>query len=198
VKTYVASNNAGKLGELRAIFADSPLELHAYSGYASPSEDAADYLGNALLKARALARQLRDAGIDAAVLADDSGLEVDALDGRPGVYSARYAGAVATWEARRASLLAELLGVSPERRNARFVCAIALVLPDGSELSALGSVDGRIVEEERGSGGFGYDPLFLYPPRDCTFAELSPQEKNAVSHRRAAANALLALFRSRA
>ncbi|MEO6834458.1 MAG: RdgB/HAM1 family non-canonical purine NTP pyrophosphatase [Candidatus Tumulicola sp.] len=197
MKTYVATKNAGKLAELRAILAGSALELHAHPEYAGAIEDANDYLGNALLKARALARQLTAAGISAAVLADDSGLEVDALGGRPGVYSARYAGAAATWTQRRAALLAELRGVPEAERGGRFVSAVALILPGGEELTARGSAGGRIAEEERGSEGFGYDPLFFYPPRGCTFAQLGAEEKNAVSHRRRAADALLAALRER-
>jgi XTP/dITP diphosphohydrolase len=192
MKTYVATKNAGKLAEMRAIFAGSVLELDTYAGYADVDEDADDYSGNAALKARALARQLRDAGIVAAVLADDSGLEVEALGGRPGVRSARYAGRNATWADRRARLLSELRGVPEAARAARFVSAMVLVLSDGAELSAVGCVDGWIVSQERGAGGFGYDPLFAYPPRNLTFAQIGEREKNAVSHRRRAADALLA------
>ncbi len=192
MKTYAATNNAGKLAEMRAIFADSPLELSVYPEYASVPEVAADYLGNALLKAKALARQLADAGIRAAALADDSGMEVAALGGRPGVYSARYGGADATWESRRLSLLDELRGVPAERRGARFVSAMALISAAGEIFTAQGTVDGSIVERAAGSGGFGYDPLFFYAPRGRTFAQLQPEEKNAVSHRRAAAQELLA------
>jgi XTP/dITP diphosphohydrolase len=197
MKAYVATKNAGKLAELRAIFDGSPLELHAYDGYGDVVEDAGSYRGNALLKARALARQLRDAGIDAGAVGDDSGFEVDALDGRPGVYSARYGGAGASWPQRRARLLNEMRDVPESKRGARFVSALAFVEPGGEELTSFGTVEGRVFEEERGARGFGYDPLFYYPPRGCTFAELSTDEKNAVSHRRAAANELLEALRRR-
>jgi XTP/dITP diphosphohydrolase len=197
VKTYVASKNAGKLDELRAIFAGSPLEPDTYAEYASVPEVAPDYLGNARLKAEALAGRLASSGVGAAVLADDSGLEVDALDGRPGVYSARYAGADATWETRRRRLLDELQGVAPARRGSRFVCAMALILPDGEILTVLGTVAGTITEAPCGAGGFGYDPLFFHPPSGCTFAQLTPVQKNNVSHRRVAANALLAALAKR-
>ena len=189
MKVFVATKNAWKLAELRSIFGGSQLELEAFDGYADVEETGDRYEANALLKARALARQLRDAGISAAALADDSGLEVSALQGRPGVFSARYGGAAFTWPQRRALLLQELRDI--EQRDARFVCTIALVEPDGRETIALGTVEGKIGERERGSGGFGYDPIFVYPPRGCTFAELSAQEKNAISHRRRAAKALL-------
>ncbi len=197
MKAYVATKNAGKFAELRAIFDGSPLELHAYDAYGDVVEDAGSYRGNALFKARAMARQLRDAGIEAAAIGDDSGLEVDALDGRPGVYSARYGGTGASWPQRRAQLLDEMRGVPESRRGARFVSALALIGPGGEELTSFGTVDGRVSEAERGTGGFGYDPLFYYPPRECTFAELRADEKNAVSHRRAAATELLADLRRR-
>jgi len=196
VKTYVATKNAGKLGELRAIFASSPLELRTFDGYRDVEETADSYAGNAVLKARALAAQLRAAGIDAPVLADDSGLEVDALGGRPGIYSARYAGTDASWPRRRAHLLEELRGVPQAGRGGRFVCTMAFVDASGKETVAGGSVAGYLTEEERGSAGFGYDPVFYYPPLGCTFAELDPAVKNAVSHRGAAARSLLEALQS--
>jgi XTP/dITP diphosphohydrolase len=195
VKTYLASANAGKLAELRALFEGSPLELTVFLAYEPPVEDADDYQGNARIKARALQARIAH-GAPAAVLADDSGLEVRALAGRPGVLSARYAGESATWPQRRAALLEELRGTMD--RNARFVCAMALLFPDGETLLGTGTVDGEIAQQEAGTGGFGYDPLFFYPPLGRTFAQLSAQEKNAVSHRRRAADALLAALRQRA
>jgi len=196
VKTFVASKNAGKLRELREIFAGSVLDLQTYDGYADVAEDATSYIGNAMLKARTLDRQIRKAGIEAAVLADDSGIEVDALDGRPGVYSARYAGAESSWTQRRAALLEELLGVGEEQRTARFVCVMALIAPSGKPHVALGTVEGRIASREIGANGFGYDSVFYFPPLNRTFAELTAEEKNAVSHRRAAASLLLASLRA--
>jgi XTP/dITP diphosphohydrolase len=197
LKTFVATKNAGKLREMQAIFRNSPLEFVVYDAYADVPETEMTYEGNALLKARALAAQLRQAGIEAAVLADDSGLEVEALGGRPGIFSARYAGKDTPFPKKRATLLGELYGVDGEHRGARFVCAMALVLPTGGEIVVRGSVNGFITREERGTGGFGYDPIFWYPPRDCTFAELTSVEKDAVSHRRAAGDALVAALRSR-
>ncbi len=194
MKTYVASHNAGKLRELKAIFAKSPLQLGTYRKYADVLEVAGTYAGNALLKAQSLAAALRAGGVDAAALADDSGLEVDALGGRPGVYSARFGGPGMEWPERRAALLDELRGMPPYRRRARFVCALVLIQPDREPLVATGSVEGFILESERGTGGFGYDSLFLYPPRGCSFAMLAEKEKNAVSHRRRAADALLAML----
>lgn len=191
MKTYVATKNLGKLDEMRAIFRGSSLELATYDAYADVEEGEADYVENALLKARALQAQLRAAGEHAAVLADDSGIEVEALDNRPGVLSARYAGEDATWAQRRATLLGEMNGVHDIERNARFVCVMALLLPDGEELIGEGIVDGRITTEERGVGGFGYDPIFFYPPSHKTFAELPTATKNHLSHRARAAEALL-------
>lgn len=190
--TYVATKNGGKLAEIRAIFAGSTLRLDTYPAYADVREGAQSYADNARLKARALRAQLLQSGSSgAAVLADDSGLEVSALGGRPGVLSARYAGEHATWAQRRAALLAELCAVPPPERAARFVCALVLCLPNGDEVEAFGTVEGRIAQMERGAGGFGYDPLFVFLPEGKTFAELCVERKNAISHRRRAAEALL-------
>ena len=198
MKTYVATGNPGKLRELKALFAKSPLRLYAYRKYAGVVEDARSYAGNALLKANALATALHERGIEAAVIADDSGLEVDALGGRPGILSARYGGDEIGWPARRAMLLGELRGVPPFRRTARFVSVLTLVEPGREPLVATGEVRGHILEGESGSGGFGYDPIFLYPPAGRSFAAMSEKEKNAVSHRCHAAEALLAMLHERA
>jgi XTP/dITP diphosphohydrolase len=195
MKTYLASTNAGKQRELEAILAGSELELVTYPDYRETAEDALSYIGNAILKARALTEQLREVGVEAAVLADDSGIEVDALGGRPGLRSARYAGPESDWPQRRALLLSELQGVPDLLRTARFICVMALIVPGRELLTSLGVVEGYILGAERGSGGFGYDPLFLYPAAGLSFAELAPEEKNAVSHRRRAADALLAALR---
>ena len=197
MKTYVATQNAGKLHELRAIFSGSPLELAKPRKYAAVVEDADTYAGNALIKARALAATLRERGIEGMVLADDSGLEVDALEGKPGIYSARYGGADIGWPERRAALLAEVRGVPPYRRAARFVCALAFIEPGREPIIATGQVTGYLLEVESGAGGFGYDPLFFHPPSGRSFAALTEKEKNAVSHRRRAADVLLAALRNR-
>ena len=182
--TYVATRNEGKLVEIRAIFAGAPLEIATYPPYRDVVEGETSYVDNALLKARALADQLREAGIaGAAVLADDSGIEVEAMGNRPGVLSARYAGEGASWDERLAMMLGELRDVPDARRGGRFVCVMALVLPDGRELTGTGVVEGRIARDVDGAGGFGYDPIFYYPPRDCTFAQLEvvpPQELAAI------------------
>jgi XTP/dITP diphosphohydrolase len=124
-------------------------------------------------------------------------LEVEALAGRPGILSARYGGPQLEWPARRQALLAELRGVPPYRRAARFVCALVLIEPSREPVTAMGEVSGYILEAEQGSGGFGYDAVFLYPPLGRSFAALAEQEKNAVSHRARAAQALLARLNER-
>jgi XTP/dITP diphosphohydrolase len=195
--TYAATANAGKLRELRAIFAGTPLRPTKPRKYDEVVETAETYEGNAIIKAQSLAGALRARGVVARVLADDSGLEVDALGGRPGVYSARYGGPKLDWPQRRAALLVEMRGVPPFRRAARFVCALALIEPNGEPITARGEVAGYLLDTERGTGGFGYDPLFLYLPLGRSFASLTEKEKNAVSHRRRAADALLAALRDR-
>jgi XTP/dITP diphosphohydrolase len=199
VKTYVATTNQGKLRELKALFAKSPLQIVTprKAIRIDVVEDSTTYDGNALLKAKALAAALRERHVSAGVLADDSGLEVEALGGRPGIYSARYGGPEMEWPQRRAALLRELRGIPPYRRAARFVCALALIEPHGEPIVATGEVRGFILEAERGTGGFGYDAVFLYPPLGRSFASLSEKEKNAVSHRHNAAQALLENLRGR-
>jgi XTP/dITP diphosphohydrolase len=197
VRTFVATKNLGKLTEMRDIFAGSALELETYPQYGEVAEDADTYPDNARLKATTLRAQLIVAGVQGAVIADDSGLEAAALNGRPGVFSARYAGVDATWTVRRQELLDEIRATRSEDRNAKFVCAMVLLLPDGTEIDALGEIRGRIVEQIRGESGFGYDPLFVADGDTRTFAELSEQEKNATSHRGRAAAALLAALSDR-
>jgi XTP/dITP diphosphohydrolase len=195
-KTFVATKNLGKLDEIKAIFAGSELELDTYPLYAEAPEPEQNYAGNAESKAKSLWKQLREAAVHGAVLADDSGLEVAALGGRPGVLSARYGGKDATWPARREKLLEELANVPPDQRGAKFCCAMMLVLESGEQFSGYGEVDGVIAGEEAGPFGFGYDPIFYYPPSGKTFAQLDEDEKNRISHRRRAADALLAALRA--
>jgi XTP/dITP diphosphohydrolase len=196
VKTYIATGNAGKLRELKALFTRSAIQIVTPRKGMTLDvvENAGTYAGNAMIKAQALAADLRERHLGAAVLADDSGLEIDALGGGPGVLSARYGGVEIDWPARRAALLAELRGVPPYRRTARFVCTLVLIEPHGEPILASGEVAGHILESENGTGGFGYDALFLYPPLGRSFAALSEKEKNAVSHRRRAVDALLAIL----
>lgn len=179
-RVLLASTNAHKLEELQAIFRDVPgFELALAPEPLEVEETGKTFAENARLKAEAYAQRF---GVPA--LADDSGLTVEALDGRPGVYSARYA---PSDRERIAKLLGELTGVPSDRRGAAFVCAMALVYPDGRTIAVEGRRPGRILEAPRGEGGFGYDPVFLVPERNQSFAELSAQEKNALSHRALAA-----------
>lgn len=197
MKTYVATKNLGKLQEMREIFAGTELELDTYPLYAEAPEPEQNYAGNAESKARGLHKQLHDAGVHGAVLSDDSGLEVVALGGRPGVLSARYGGKDATWPARREKLLEELANVPPDERGAKFCCAMMLLLEDGTPFNGYGEVQGVITGEEQGRFGFGYDPVFFYPPAGKTFAQMDEEDKNRISHRRLAAEALLAAYRAR-
>jgi XTP/dITP diphosphohydrolase len=199
VKAYVATSNAGKLRELKALFLRSALQIVTPRKRVALDvlENATTYAGNALIKATAMAEALGERHASHAVLADDSGLEVAALSGRPGILSARYGGPQLDWPSRRAALLGELRGVPPFRRSARFVCALVLLEPEREPLTAVGTVEGYIMESETGTGGFGYDPIFLYPPYGRSFAAVTEKEKNAVSHRHKAADALLALLQER-
>lgn len=139
--------------------------------------------------------QLRAAGIAGNVLADDSGLEVRALGGRPGVATAYYGGADLTWAERRAALLAELRDLGTADRRCRFVCALHFVGADERELGTFATVAGVVAEEDRGAAGFSFDPIFLYPPAGKTFAEISESEKNGISHRAIATAAIVAGIR---
>ncbi|HEY0614624.1 MAG TPA: non-canonical purine NTP pyrophosphatase [Candidatus Elarobacter sp.] len=194
MRVYVATKNAGKLREMEALFADAPVELAVYPAYEPPDEGETSYGDNAALKARALRGQLLAAGIRAGVLADDSGLEVEALGGRPGVTTAIYGGASASWSDRRARLLGELATIAEPDRGARFVCVLHFIGPDGRELAATATVRGAIPAAERGRAGFSFDPVFFYPPAGRTFAELGEEEKNRVSHRAVAAAGLIAML----
>jgi XTP/dITP diphosphohydrolase len=190
LKLLLASANAGKQREFSALLAPLGLELVLQSalGIESVAETGATFEANALLKARHAAARAA-----MAALADDSGLEVDALDGRPGVWSARYAGAAATADDNNARLLAELAGIPPERRGARYRCVLVLVrtAEDGAPLIAHGVWQGRIATRPAGRGGFGYDPLFIPEGHELTAAELPLARKNALSHRGKALAALV-------
>ena len=180
-RLILATLNPDKARELGSLLGNIPFEVLSLSslpGAALPAEGEESYRANALAKARAAAR-----ASGAFALADDSGIEVDALGGRPGLLSARYGGPDLSDPDRCATLLSELKGVPHERRTARFRCVVALASPDGREEVVEGAVEGIISDAPRGTGGFGYDPIFFYPPLGCTFAELAPSVKNRVSHR---------------
>jgi XTP/dITP diphosphohydrolase len=192
---YVATKNAGKLRELESLFAGAPFELATFEDYQDPLEGDVSYADNAALKARTLRAQLGRAGIGGAVLADDSGLEVYALDRRPGVLTAYYGGAELPWPQRRRKLLDELERSGAIDRRARFVCALHFVDRSGRELASLATVDGEVAQDDRGELGFSFDPVFYFPPLGRTFAELTEAEKNRVSHRAIAAAGLLGAMR---
>ena len=177
-RLVLASGNAGKLAELQALLADTGAELLPQSalGVEDIEETGLTFIENALLKARNAARVT---GLPA--LADDSGLCVDALGGAPGLYSARYAGPGATDWDNCEKLLGEMAGQA--NRAAHFVCVLSLATPAGPALTWEGRCDGEITTERRGESGFGYDPVFFFPPFGKTFAEVSMAEKSAVSHR---------------
>jgi XTP/dITP diphosphohydrolase len=185
----IATGNVGKLREFRALLAGLPFELtsSAELGLSLPAETGATFLANALLKARHAASLSGSPAV-----ADDSGLEVDALNGAPGIFSARYAGASADDAANNAKLMRSLAGVPHERRRARYRCALVLVesATDAAPRIAEADWEGFILDAPRGSGGFGYDPYFWLPDFGKTAAELTPSEKNSLSHRGKALRAL--------
>ena len=180
-RLVLATANRAKGRELAALLAGVPYrieDLSAHPGVVLPPEGEVSYAENALGKARAVTRAT---GMPA--LADDSGIEVDAFDGRPGVLSARYGGEGLTDAERNALMLRELAGVPTARRTARYRAVIAITGPDGREATVEGTVEGIILESPRGDGGFGYDPIFYYPPFGASFGEVSAVAKHAVSHR---------------
>ena len=193
VRVVFATGNAHKVGEVQQILSAAGadidvLALTAWPDVPSPIEDGLTFADNALIKARAIARHT---GLPA--IADDSGLCVEALNGMPGIYSARWAGTHGDDVGNLNLLLAQLRDVPSDRRGAHFLCAAALVTPDGVERVVEGSVEGVITGEPAGSGGFGYDPIFRPHGFDVTTAELPADEKNAISHRGAAFRALAPL-----
>lgn len=187
MRIVLATRNRGKLAELERILVGLDVELMPIDvfGGQAPEETGATFEENALAKARAA---VIETGLPA--LADDSGIEVDALGSGPGILSARYAGPDADDATNRTKLLDALATVPPEHRRARFVCAAALVSPDGREWSTQGVMEGRIITEPRGEGGFGYDPIFVRLGETRTNAELPAEVKDARSHRGAAFRAL--------
>lgn len=186
MKFVLASHNQGKIQEVKDILEPLGIEIEPMpEDFPEIVEDGESFAENARIKARAVCQAL---GLPA--VADDSGLEVDALDGFPGIHSARWAGPDATAADRNRLLLARMLTVPEGQRGAQFVCVAACVFPDGTELAVRGQCRGAILTEERGTGGFGYDPIFCVPEYSCTFGELAPDVKNSISHRARAFTAL--------
>ncbi len=193
-KIIVATGNAGKMREFRMILADLGLEIISMKDAgvtADIVEDGTTFAENAEIKAKAVWRQTGDI-----VLADDSGLVVDYLNGEPGIYSARYLGEDTSYEVKNRIIIDRLADAKEEERTARFVCAIAAVLPDGRVLHTEGTVEGVIAHEPAGSGGFGYDPIFWLPEYGCTSAEIPAEKKNEISHRGKALRAMERLLGS--
>lgn len=182
-KILAATSNQGKVREIKKILSDFEIISLKDAGIdVDVEENGTTFRENAYIKASEIAKLT-----DLPVLADDSGLEIEALDGRPGVYSARYAGEDAPYSVKIAKLTEELKDVPPDERFAEFKCAVCLNTPDGKVIEAEGvSCPGIILEEPRGENGFGYDPVFYSPDYKKTFSEMSMEEKNAVSHRNAA------------
>ena len=191
MKIIFATGNEGKLKEVRQILSDfglPVLSMKEAGVTAEADESGTTFEENARIKAEAVAKAL--SGEDVIVLADDSGLEVDALNKEPGVWSSRYMGEDTSYEVKNRTIIDRLEGVEPEKRTARFVCVIAAVLPDGRTLTRRATIEGKIGYEARGENGFGYDPIFYLPDFSRTTAELSPAEKNVISHRGKALQAI--------
>ena len=180
-KVIFATSNEGKMKEVRAILEDLGMEVLSMkeAGISvDVVEDGTTFEENAVIKATEIQKVCGEI-----VLADDSGLEVDYLNKEPGIYSARYMGEDTSYKIKNQSLIDRLEGVEDEKRTARFVCAIAAAFPDGSVEVTRGTIEGQIGYEEKGENGFGYDPIFYVPEYGCTTAQLSPKQKNEVSHR---------------
>lgn len=177
----IATKNEGKAREFAQLFNSFDVEVKTLLDYpeiVDIDETGTTFEENAILKAEGTG--LHDSVI---VIADDSGLVIDALDGRPGIYSARYAGLDKSDDANIDRVLAELTGVPDDERTARFYCALAVAGPNFSTKTVSGTCEGKILEERRGDGGFGYDPIFFVESKGCSMAELAADEKNAISHR---------------
>lgn len=195
MKVIVATGNEGKVREIREILRDMDacvVTMKEAGFFVEPKEDGSTFLENAVIKAKAVAKEAakNDVWKDAIVMADDSGLVIDALNGEPGIYSARYLGHDTSYRIKNADLIRRLSGIPDGQRSARFVCAVAAACPGGRVLTAEGVMEGRIGYEERGKNGFGYDPIFYLPEFGCTSAELSPEDKNRISHRGKALRAM--------
>lgn len=192
MKVVFASHNKGKIHEVQEILAPYGIEIEPIpADFPEIEEDGTSFEENAKIKARAVCQAT---GLPA--VADDSGLSVDALDGFPGIHSARWAGPDADAHDRNQLLLEKLLSVPESQRGAEFVCVAACVFPDGREMAVRGQCRGTILSEEHGTGGFGYDPIFCVPEYGCTFGELASDVKNSISHRARAFTALGSVLRT--
>ena len=196
-KIIFATGNEGKMREIREILRDVDAQILSMKEAgitAEIEENGTTFEENAMIKAKAVAAEAKKTAAmpqsEIVVLADDSGLEVDYLNKEPGIYSARYMGEDTPYAIKNKNLIDRLEGVPDNKRTARFVCAIAAAMPDGEVITTRGVIEGRIDYEEKGKNGFGYDPIFYVPEYGCTTAELSVEEKNRVSHRARALEAM--------
>ncbi len=181
-KIIFATGNANKMREIREILGEDKYDILSMKEAGIDCdivEDGATFEENSLIKSRAISKMVKDA----IVLADDSGLEIDALNKEPGVYSARYMGEDTSYDIKNANLIERLDGVEKQDRSARFVCAVSAVFPDGYEAVVRGTIEGYIGWEPMGTNGFGYDPIFYLWDKDVSTASISPEEKNDISHR---------------
>lgn len=193
-KIIFATGNQGKMREIKQIMEDMDVEVVSMKEagiFADIEENGTTFEENALIKARAIANES-----NTIVLADDSGLEIDFLDKAPGVLSARYMGEDTPYEVKNAHILELLKEVQGKARSARFVCAIAAVFPDGREFTTYATIEGEIAHKSAGENGFGYDPIFYVPEFGKTTAELSPDEKNKISHRGKALNMMKEILKN--
>ncbi len=184
-KIIVATSNENKMKEIRQIFADDMIEYVSLNDEnllnllgVEIIENGTTFEENAIIKAKTISEHTNQI-----VLADDSGLEVDYMNKAPGVLSARFLGEDTPYSVKNNYIINELSSAKEEERSARFVCVIACVFPDGRVITTKGVIEGRIGYEEKGTNGFGYDPIFYLPERGCTTAQLAPEEKNKISHR---------------
>lgn len=197
-KIVFATGNADKMREIRMIMADLDIEIQSMKEAGinvDIEENGKTFEENADIKATAIAEELNKKGEKVIVLADDSGLEIDYLNKEPGIYSARYMGEDTSYTIKNANLIERLDGVPDEKRTARFVCAIAAVTSDGRKFVTRATIEGIIGYEEKGENGFGYDPIFYLPEYGCYSAELSPEEKNKISHRGKALEKMKAILK---
>ena len=190
MRIVFATGNKNKMREIREILGGLGMEILSMKEAGVDGnivEDGTSFTENSMIKAKAVYEMIRKKSSEEAgetiVLADDSGLEVDYLNGEPGIYSARYMGEDTSYTIKNNKIIERLEGVPDEERTARFVCAISAVLPDGKTYSCQGTMEGRIGYEIAGENGFGYDPIFFLPEFGKTSAEISPEEKNSISHR---------------
>ena len=187
-KILIATGNKDKMREIRMILAQTdyePVSMKEEGLSLNITEDGNSFEENALIKARSVATASSKMAV-----ADDSGLEIDALGGEPGICSARYMGENTSYRIKNQILIDRLHGVPDILRTARFVCVVAAAFPDGRVETARGTIEGRIAHEQAGENGFGYDPIFYLPDRQMTTAEISPEEKNSISHRGKALRAI--------